>query len=298
MASDPLSLTTIARNKMHSSFGSRDNCSLHRWVLLKNSISVSQSPTLIGATINTLPDASSLCSAGGYDDADDRNESGDSDSFFFPDAGQIVSSSQTCLSEAQWLDTLLKELGEDEDDDYLVESDVASPPAPVEDDDEDAPLSPLVSPMASSDDLHNQPQYYSPPRQFPYPRFLHPLLHPFDFDQGMQSSISSLPPPYDDPLPYHNIDDTQEYAVPDTIIEDISDDESDTPSTPSYGRSSASLSLSDIPSIPSPTERSSRTRQATLQVYDDKDVYFYPSESDPLPFSNDHHSSYNAYRAC
>ncbi|KAF8638894.1 hypothetical protein AX17_001946 [Amanita inopinata Kibby_2008] len=295
-ASDPPSLTLMARNKMHSSTGSKDSCSLHRWVLLKNSLSVCPTPLLTNPAVNNVSDMNPVYSDSGFYQ-NDEPATGEADSFLFPDAGKLVSNSHSCGSEAQWLDTLLKALADDDDDDdELVESDGNPVTVAGEDDDEDPSLSPLSSPMSSSDNLH-QHSCYTPSLDavsysVPYQHYQPPLLRPF---QELQSPISSLPAPYEDPLPYHNLDGVQELSViSDAIIEDISDDESDTPSTPSFGRSSASLTLSDVPSTSPPTERS-RLRHTVAHIYGNKDDSFYPFEADPLPFSNDH-SPYNAYR--
>jgi len=234
--------------------------------------------------------------------------------FMFPDAGHFVSShsaessfydDEARSSEAQWLDSLLETLGEDEDEDDgfrvdtprpLLSSSSSSLPLPVDDDDYQ-PYSALVSPMSSSDDLSAHSNvYYSSSIDVSYPPLVHHAyrhhhhhhLHPFD------SSISLAP--YQVPLPYHDED------LPDAI-EDTSDDDSDAPTTPSLGRSSSSLSL-DPASIPptAASERNSRLGQSTPRVYvDSNDSYFYAFKS-LLPFPSDEHqndSSYNAYhQAC
>jgi len=261
---------------------------LHRWVLLKNSLSVFPPPSAIHPVPNDSTAINQLYPADNHDHNDDSIEetgTGHGDSFLFPDAGKLVSTSHSGGSEAQWLDTLLKALIEGEDEDEFSEPDVISSATPVDDDD-DAPLSPLVSPMASSDDLRVSDSYFSP--AVPYSVQYQPplvLSHP-DIDP----SISSLQASYEDPLPYYNLDGAQDYSVPDTISEDMSDDESDVPSTPLFGRSSASLTLYDASST-SPSER-----HAAMHPYSDKDPFFFTFEVDPLPFSNAHHNSYNTYQ--
>src|SRR5260370_5457497 len=108
MSSEPLSLTHMARNKMHTSSGIKDGCSLHRWVLLKNSLSICPSASINAAPINF----SEINSTDNYDHGDHTAEASpeDGDSFLFPDAGKLVSTSQSGGSEAPWLDTLLKAL--------------------------------------------------------------------------------------------------------------------------------------------------------------------------------------------
>ncbi|KAK2460613.1 hypothetical protein APHAL10511_007083 [Amanita phalloides] len=270
---------------MHSSSGSKDRCSLHRWVLLKNSLSI-YSPLSANPAPNQYNDVNLVES---HDHSDDQVEAGaeDGDSFLFPDAGHLVSTSQSGGSEAQWLDTLLKALADDEDEDDLGEADTIAPAMPVEEDDEDdTPLSPLSSPMASSDDLNNQATYFTPDLAAVSYHISYPsqpsLLRSY---QDVPSSISALPAPYEDPLPYHDLDYVPDYAM----LEDASDDESDTPSTPSFGRSSTSLTLADSPSTP--TERNT-LHHTKNHLYSHKDALFLPFETDPLPFSHSYREFY------
>lgn len=173
----------------------------------------------------------------------------EADSFMFPDVGAFVSGPTVDVSndlEAQWLDSLLESLGDDEDYD---ETDSQSL------DDEEAVLSPFPSPMSSSDDLTN---FYPPPIYPPVPYSFHSAF------------------PYDDhPLPYYDI----EEEVPEAI-EDTSDDESELqsedPPTPSLGRSRSSLSLVDPTLIPLPVERSSLRHSQPRIFIDTDDSYFYP----------------------
>jgi len=296
-------LSSLARSKLHLSI-SKD-VSLHRWVLLKNSILHSPSVTDNTASY-TQPELTSAYPIDDGEEEDDAEEvlsSVESDAFMFPDAGKLVGSSLTSesrSSEAQWLDSLLETLGDDDDDDdFRVDSEsLHHHPhdlATLAVDDDEFPLySPLVSPMSSSDDLPNQPAFYSSsisvPYPVPYPAYQPPLLHAYHFD-----SIS--PSSYEAPLPYHDLDDL-DLPVPDAI-EDTSDDESDVPTTPSLGHSSSSLSLVDSTSIPHLQERS-RLRDSSPRVYvDSDDSYFYSFEVDPLPFPDEHlNTSYNGYQEC
>lgn len=301
------SLFNLARNKLHSSVSNKDKCSLHRWVLLKNSII--NSPILVSSAVSELPDAATQSYSEDDDDenADEVEVLGSvaAHSFMFPDAGNFVedqpSDDAARTSEAQWLDSLLETLGDDDDDDFGSDPQLA---ASAEDDDEQL-FSPSASPMSSSDDLPTmqQPSYYpSVPVSYPipYPPYHPPLALPlldYNFDSSFDSSISSLPPPYEDPLPYYDSDDVDDLAVPDAI-EDISDDESDTPPTPSLSGSRSSLfpdEAIDAASIPLPPERST-LRHPVPRVYIDEDSCFYPF--DPLPFSEDVHSGYNPYQEC
>ncbi|KAH9484030.1 hypothetical protein JR316_0003509 [Psilocybe cubensis] len=306
MSSDSSALSLLTRSKLHLSTSGRDSCSLHRWVLLKNSIV--SSPALTTSTL--LATQSDIHSAYPTDDSeDDESEevlgSMETDAFMFPDAGQLVPSSASSGirgAEAQWLDSLLEELGDDEDDDeFAVDSDTHSATITVEDD--EFPLySPLGSPMSSSDDLPNQPAYYPPsisvPYPVPYPPYQSSLIHAYHFDSHFDPLIPSVSAPYEDPLPYYDTHDIEDLPVPDAI-EDTSDDESDAPTTPSIGMSSSSLSLVDAASIPLPPERS-RLRYSSPRVYvDSNDSYFHPFEFDPLPFPDEHvHTSYNHYQEC
>ncbi|KAJ7632460.1 hypothetical protein FB45DRAFT_1026630 [Roridomyces roridus] len=245
MSSELFSLT---HSKLNLSVDCKDSFSLHRWVLLKNSI-IQTTP---------VPSSSSAAAAAAVDedDADD-----DEDSFMFPDAGQLVEgpSAKGNASEAAWFDALLETL-EDDDDDFVTDSDVHVSVEPVDDDDDFHP-SPPISPMSSSDDLTLQ--YY--PHLVPYPPFS-PLISPYHLTPPLASSHTL----YADPLPY--LYDLDIPPVPDAI-EDTSDDESEAPPTP--GQSLSSLSL-DPASIPLPTENS-RLRYANPHVYidsDDDNEYF------------------------
>ncbi|KAF9476334.1 hypothetical protein BDN70DRAFT_882583 [Pholiota conissans] len=298
MSSD--SLSSLTRNKLHLSVSRQDSNSLHRWVLLKNSIL--NSPSEAHSTFTTTqPEVSSAYPHEDGDEDDDAEEVlglAETDSFMFPDAGQLVrvpTTSGTASSEAQWLDSLLETLGDDDDDDdFISDSDHQNSILPV-DDDEFQLYSPIGSPSSSSDDLPHQSAYYPSSISVPYPVPYPPLIHAYHFDSNLDSLVSSVSPPYDHPFPYHDIEDLQ---VPDAI-EDTSDDESDAPTTPSLGRSSSSLSLVDAASIPLPAERS-RLRNASPRVYvDSNDSYFYPFEFDPLPFPDEQlHTSYNHYQQC
>lgn len=302
--SEHTNLFSLARSKLHLSVGSKDNCSLHRWVLLKNSI-IHSSP-VSSCSMTDYPDANNLVD-GEDEDVDEDMVSEETDSFMFPDAGKLVGHSPAMdinASEAEWLDSLLEGLGDDDEDEFTADPDVQISLAPADDDDEHLMLSPMGSPISSSDDLPNQSSYYphpiitvTYPYPVPYPPFHPPLTHSYEFDSSFDSTLSSLPAPYDDPLPYYELDDTENLSVPDAI-EDTSDDESDTPLTPSIGRSSTSLTLVDAASIPLPAERSS-LRHTVPHIYvDADDSYLYPFELDPLPFPDTHHHTYNTYQEC
>ncbi|KAI0797799.1 hypothetical protein C8Q75DRAFT_887250 [Abortiporus biennis] len=277
----PSDLFSLARNKLQSVVGGnvKDSSSLHRWVLLKNSI-VRSHPS---------PAASEHAATKAADETvyrpneDEVHEEVEHDAFMFPDPDFLAS--KDCESgscEDQWLDSVLEDLGDDEDD--LV----YSVSVPSHEDDE--PLSPLYSPMSSSDDLVEHSNFYyssdiSIPYPIPYPP-LHPPLIPswFEVESSTDSFLGSSPPLYHDPLPYFETDDLEDCPVPDAI-EDTSDDESDAPSTPCTN-SASSLSSIDPASIPLPRERTRLHSQPHVYI-DSNDSYFYPFELDPLPFPDD-----------
>ncbi|KAH9946283.1 uncharacterized protein BXZ73DRAFT_73074 [Epithele typhae] len=265
----------MARSKLHSAVagGVKDSCSLHRWVLLKNFI-VNTHPA---EPAPSQPDADVHHVNRTDDDA--ARDAVEEDAFMFPDPHTLAArspSSGDC--EKQWLDSLLEDLGDDDDD---ADVGVSTSVIPVDDDDE--PLSPLCSPMSSSDDLlvaHAGMFYQPPPIAVPYP-VPYPPLHP----PLMPSWLQFEDPHELDALPYYDANYVDELPVPDAI-EDTSDDESDALSTP-YSQSMSSLSPVDPASVPLPPER--RRLRGDPHVYvGPEDPYFYPFELDPpLPFPDD-----------
>lgn len=220
----------------------------------------------------------------GYDEGEGEAE--ESDSFMFPDASNLVIHSEANMnaSEAEWLDSLLESLCDEGETELLV--------APADDDD-DLTLSPLVSPMSSSDDLPSQHACYSSPIHVPYPvpysSFHPPLVRPCELDSTTDSP-AMLPPAYD-ALPYYYLADLEE-SVPDAI-EDVSDDESDAHSAPSLCRSSELFFVD-------PTLRDSRPQHPKPHVYIcTRDSYLDRYELDPLPFPDDNFTTYNhVYQEC
>lgn len=229
MVTETPDLSSLARSKLHLSVGSKERCSLHRWVLLKNSIirSLPLTTTSLSQSEPALPS----CNHHGHTDVDIEDEdvtTEETDSFMFPDAEKFVDNPDVDVSnsEAQWLDSLLETLGDDEDSDFGASQ--------ADDDDEETLLSPLLSPMSSSDDLTSD--YYSHSAStypVPYPPFHPPLIRSYDdtFDDSLFASA------HDHPFPYYDEDDVSDLPVPDAI-EDTSDDESDAPLTPSIERGS------------------------------------------------------------
>jgi hypothetical protein len=138
----------------------------------------------------------------------------------FPDSDHVARA-----SEAAWLDSLLQSLAEDEDDEEEYALDAGVSTCSEED---LLLLSPLGSPMASSDDLPSQ-NSTSLFQQHPYPVVYPPYQSPASppWDDFLE----------DDALPYQSIDDIEQIDACPEAIEDTSDDESEAPATPSLGHS-------------------------------------------------------------
>ncbi|KAL5533285.1 hypothetical protein ACEPAF_5061 [Sanghuangporus sanghuang] len=274
-------LANLARSKLHDacSSGSRDNISLHRWVLLKNSIT----------TQDVLPDQSSKPAsdfAGVSEssrDSEPEFEDEEVDSvidesmfaFLFPDPGNAVATpvEDECASEEQWLDSLLESLGDDEDDD----DDIKMHLKPVDIDNANAEQLNTHSRAEAqslctsfSEDFATPPSPIKVPYPVPYP----PLNRPFELDSHA-CCFASDSSPYSH-FDHHDIEDS-EGSVPDAI-EDTSDDESESVSTP-FCRSRTSLNFVDPASVPLPRDR------YEPHIYRGSDDY-YPYEADPLPYSD------------
>jgi len=276
-------LSQVTRSKLSLVIGggAKDSSSLHRWVLLKNSITrshpnsaVTCSPTNTSELLPTYPS-----------DAGDEDEEVcfdvEHDSFIYPDARRLLDSSCSAnsdSSESQWFDSLLESLEHEDSDDSH------EPLLPVGDED-DEDLSPSASPMSSTDDL-GHPVYNNTPISMPYPvvypPYNPPLLSPLEL-QPLNTPLDSIYPPFDVALPYAE-DDIDDLPVPDTV-EDLSDDESDALSSPTPATRSPSMSLIDASA-----RSSGRARGHVVpQVYVNADgSYFRHSlELDPLPFAHD-----------
>ncbi|KIJ17445.1 hypothetical protein PAXINDRAFT_98421 [Paxillus involutus ATCC 200175] len=298
MSAESSNLFTMARNKLHEAIGGKDNCNLHRWVLLKNSMFRPQS-AITSSLTNGPSSPISVFSEQDVEGDEEDAEMEESDSFMFPDASKLLTRGGTDMnaSEAEWLDSLLETLCEDEfssGDEEVRVSVVA-----VEDD-EDTPLSPLTSPMSSSDDLLNQHAYYPPPiavpYPVPYPPFHPPLVRPYELGPIIDSPLISPLPSYH-ALPYYDIDELDALSVPEAI-EDTSDDESDATSTPSLGRSS---NLFFVDSASDALAGHRRRRPSQPHVYIRTTGSFLDRyELDPLPFPDeDNFESYNhVYQEC
>lgn len=273
MSSFASNLASLARSKLHSvSSGSRDNISLHRWVLLKNSL-------VHDAYSDTNPSVAALHTTTDTDnDADFEDEEVDSIidegmfAFLFPDPGDASEDAgEAQVSEAQWLDSLLDSLSDSEDDAadlYYKASFVSADPQ-----NESIALSTEASsPSSSYSDEFASLDSGPVPYPVPYPPVHPPLALPFDLESpscycssGSYSFCHS-----------HDIDDADD-SVPDAI-EDVSDDESDSLHTP-FSRSRTSLNLADPASVPLPHEG-----HEPLIFSASNDAF--PYSSDPLPYSN------------
>jgi len=286
MSNETSLLYSITRSKLHESTN-KEQCSLHRWVLLKNSIL--SSPNLQNAAVSEYSETISNVN----EETDEEvAEETVVDAFMFPDAGNFVSS-RSAAAEAQWLDSLLETLAEDEDDDYPSDSDHHSA-LPVDEDDEQL-LSPSLSPLASSEDLY-QSRFYSSSVSVPYSSYFDSTLAlACHFESTLDSPAPSLSTSMQAALPYHDFNGVENSSVPDAI-EDMSDDESDTVSTPSFGRSIASLffdSSADSASPTSSTERNTWKNPSRSSP----PHYLNPFELDPLPFADEssHPTFYNGH---
>lgn len=294
MSAEYPTLFTMAHSKLHAAIGGKDNCNLHRWVLLKNSVFRSQSPPTPSA-LNGPSSPVCVCSEGVADDEEDRGEVEESDSFMFPDASKLIpqGGADMTASEAEWLDSLLETLCEGEQDEFCAGSDVQVSVAVEEDD--DTSLSPLTSPMSSSDDLlnHQAPCSTSTAVSYPvpYPPFHPPLVHPYELGPVIESPLISPPPAYDSVSRY-DMDELDDLSVPEAI-EDTSDDESDALSTPSLGRSSHLFFGTSLSG-----ERRQQRSQLDVYIRTTGSV-FDRFELDPLPFPDeDNFNSYNVYEEC
>ncbi|KAJ7094712.1 hypothetical protein B0H15DRAFT_135957 [Mycena belliarum] len=150
MSPQPSNLSSLARCKLNVTAESRCCVSLHRWVLLKNSV------------IRSLP----LVASGNARCLDENSVDEERDSFVFPDAGSLLGGMATVEDtwecEAEWLDSLLGTLGE-ADDDIIPDPDIHVSVVPVEDDEDHTQL----PPVSSSNDMNTQ--YPSSPHVDPLP---------------------------------------------------------------------------------------------------------------------------------
>jgi len=289
MSSENQTLSRVTRSKLSLAIGggAKDSHSLHRWVLLKNSITRSQPHS----TFSCSPNNTSALLPTFHSDAGDEDEEvcfdEEHDSFIYPDAHKLLDSPCSAnedSSESQWFDSLLESLEhEDSDDSHEPLLHVGD-----DDDDEDdlAPLTPSASPVSSTDDL-GHPVYNNTPIPMPYPvvypPYNPPLLSPLEL-QPLNTSLDSIYPPFNVALPYNDVDDMDDLPVPDTV-EDLSDDESDVFSAPTPDTPSPSMSLVDAGARSS--ERARRHVVPQVYVSADEPYFRHGLELDPLPFAHD-----------
>jgi len=287
MSSDNPSLSQVTRSKLSLVVGggAKDSCSLHRWVLLKNSITRSQPNNTVICSPNNTSELLPTYPSDAGDEDEEVCFDVEHDSFIYPDAHVLLDgpcSADNDSSESQWFDSLLESL-EHEDSDVSHE-----PLLHVDEDDEDdsPPLSPSASPMSSTDDL-GHPVYNNTPISMPYPvvypPYNPPLLSPLEL-QPLNTSLDSTYPPFNLALPYNSEDDIDDLPVPDTV-EDLSDDESDVLSALTPIARSPSTSLLDASARSS--ERARRHVVPRVYVNADDSFFQHGLELDPLPFAHD-----------
>ncbi|KAI9508480.1 hypothetical protein F5148DRAFT_1195962 [Russula earlei] len=288
MSSDNQSLSQVTRSKLSLVIGggAKDSSSLHRWVLLKNSITRSQPNSTITCSPNNNPELLPTYPSDAGEEDEEVCFDVEHDSFIYPDARKLLRSSCSAnddSSEKQWFDSLLESLEhEDSDDSHEPLLHVG------DDDDEDdlPPLTPSASPMSSTDDL-GHPVYNNTPISMPYPvvypPYHPPLLSPLEL-QPLNTSLDSPYPPFNVALPYNSEDDMDDLPVPDTV-EDLSDDESDAISALTPVTRSPSTSLLDA-NARSP-ERARHHVVPQVYVNADDSFIHHGLELDPLPFAHD-----------
>ena len=275
-------LVALARSKLNSvGSGTKDTLSLHRWVLLKNSI-IRDDTSSTSTTPLPISDLSSHEPEFDTEEDDDESITG---FLFFPDPGNAVADQQTPhrderVSEAQWLDSLLDKLNEDEEDDSEPEFSVSVQVHEVEDDSSD---SASTSPSSSfSDSIIGMAVVDQYP--VPYPPIHPPLVDSFALHSNPNYYCSCLPSNCDR-LSY--LDDSLS-SVPDAI-EDTSDDESESPSTP-FSNSQTSMSFVDPASIPLPRDQSGPIIYNPDELFD-----FEVDPQQPYPDSDSTAPLYSPY---
>jgi hypothetical protein len=239
-------LAGLAHTKMQSVFGRgsrEDSIGLHRYVLLKNSIASSYAPPQ--HTPESEPAA---------------HEYDEQDMFTFPLLdGDDASAPLGGASESEWLDSLLEELGDEDDE---IEEDALSVDEPSPSTSPEASYTPFPSPASSAVSLVTPGTLFCAPSSQP------------------------IPVPY--PIPYPPLvrtayaDEFDDLPVPDAI-EDTSDDESDASATPS----SAASSLASLIEAHRAATLHQRFRLPPPRIVvgstDDPLCFPYDAPFDPLP---------------
>jgi len=313
-------LASLARSKLHSGLtsGSMVALSLHRWVLLKNSIIRADDSALLAPSVE--PDSGTPSLVLDANDAEDEDEdellSLDCDlfnfNFFFPDPGHGAEAPQDAAAiatEAQWFDSLLETLGDDEDEDNRHRHLLNQLPSVVKvvadgnvyHSNAHPPLhSEPASPASSYSDEFNlaSPPSPSSPIAVPYPVPYPPLVKPYgaaaahdDADdepcyyaprvRPAATATATVAPYF---LPYDDLEDSY-LSMPDAMEDSASDDDTEPlPATP-FSRSRSSFSLSnsddvDPASVPLPREQRARGERPSMRI----EPRIYASADDVFPF--------------
>jgi hypothetical protein len=170
---------SVAQEKLHLADGGGDKDNFHRWVVLQNSIVQSSSVTATAAV--TGPPSPSVYSLdGGEDEPDDEVGSEECDSFMFSDARNSVDSHTAVdnSSEAEWLDSLLETISDEDDDEFTVDSQRSE---------DSARITPSIDQLAAktggalgegSGPLDNEVEDDQSEEDFPSPTALRPRFSP------------------------------------------------------------------------------------------------------------------------
>jgi len=229
--------------------GTRDNRSLHRWVLLKNSLKQDPSTPNQSTTSTTTPTSPE-------EEVEDFDLEDDMFSFLFPDPGDSSVENNGQANEEQWFEALMESLGEDEDS-YSDASSSQVSLLPIEDAE--------ISCASCTSSISHYP--------IPYPPFHPPLLKSVDIDSGYYSPTIHSLSLYQPGSPIA--------SVPDAM-EDTSDDSSSEALATPYSGSRSSLSI-----IYPPIDHRGGAMQEPY-VYSPVDTAFYnPFGRDPLPYAAD-----------
>ncbi|KZS98959.1 hypothetical protein SISNIDRAFT_492279 [Sistotremastrum niveocremeum HHB9708] len=219
----PAPFISLARNKLQNASvsGTRDNLRLCRLVLLKNAITSALSAEPASADTPTLPTT--------YDDFEQEE-----DLFLFP-TGDVFAESfmdetepdvSDVDSEARWLDSLLEQLGDEDNDDLDM---VTVSRAEEDDDDEDFDY-PSLTNHSSEDVSLTSPEFITLPPSPP-------------LDSSLPSYMLSLQSRYNH-LISSSVSDSQDHD-PDLpmldSVDECSDDDSESLNTPHSDRSLSSL---------------------------------------------------------
>lgn len=285
-------LASLARSKLHSALSSstRDNGSLHRWVLLKNSILYNHNDDSRTPVIQKDVYEDDYTEE---DCSDPLDEYEDVFSFLFPDPGDssLESVDDLAISEAQWLDSLLESLGQDEDQDD-VESNGGYSGGDICRNQVVSDISRTIL-QKSGDDMSARVVIDYPT---PYPPLHPPLVqryNPSFYTDSPCSSITSSDSNFSSSpfaSPRHGGSETYLY-IPDAT-EDASDDETEGPTTP-FSRSRSSLHLYD-PAIVSDQCGKAQVKSQPYVYNEAEGAFFHPFQIDSLPYANNYASFHSA----